>query len=71
MLPGSDYDIGLFAGDPISPRKLAKIRGDLEESNIPVTVDVVDFKKVSPAFKRVALKEVFIWNDPRKNFRNI
>jgi hypothetical protein len=31
---------------------------ELEESTIPYQIDVVDFKRVSPEFKNVALQKI-------------
>ena len=62
----SDYDVGIYQGSPIPFVVFAKIHDELEEYPIPVHVDLVDFATVSEGFKRLALKEVKIWNKPKK-----
>ncbi len=51
----SDYDIGIIGKEIIPSHKKAMIEEDLEESNIPYRVDIVDFSLVSPEFKCIAL----------------
>ena len=65
----SDYDIGLYSGQKISLSTMAQIKADLEESRIPVKVDVVDFFCVSDKFKKLALKEIEIWNRPKNDLK--
>ena len=67
--PASDYDIGLYSGQRIPWPVLSHIQGDLEESDVPVTVDVVDFMTVTPDFKALALKKINVWNPPPKNLK--
>jgi predicted nucleotidyltransferase len=61
----SDYDIGLYQGKEIPLWTIGLINEELEESRIPVTVDVVDFATVSEEFKRLALPTAKIWNIPK------
>lgn len=61
----SDYDIGLYQGKEIPLRTIGLIREELEESRIPVTVDIVDFSTVSDEFKRLALATAKVWNRPK------
>lgn len=51
----SDYDIGILGENPLSFGTLALIKEALEDSSLPVAVDVVDFSSVSSDFKKVAL----------------
>ena len=46
----SDYDVGLYSGQKIPLSVMARIKAELEESRIPVTVDAVDFSRVSGEF---------------------
>lgn len=52
--PWSDVDVGIFGPHPIPGSVLEKIRGDLDDSSLPYRVDLVDFKKTSQNFKKVA-----------------
>ncbi len=54
----SDYDIGILGPEKVPLREMALISADLDDSNIPYRVDVVDFQSVSEKFRRVAMKEV-------------
>lgn len=57
----SDYDIGVEGKKPIPQQIIAKINEDLEESDIPYLVDVVDFLQVRDKFKKFALKDIKLW----------
>jgi len=50
----SDVDVAVIGGAPLDLGIIARINEDLEESSIPVNVDVVDFSRVSDAFKQIA-----------------
>ncbi len=65
--PVSDYDIGLYTGQNIPPHLLGQIRADLEDSDIPVKVDLVDFSTVKDAFKKISLQQIKIWNQPQNS----
>ncbi|KKQ89610.1 MAG: Toxin-antitoxin system, toxin component family protein [Berkelbacteria bacterium GW2011_GWA2_38_9] len=57
----SDYDIGIQGKKPLALQILSKIDEDLEESDIPYLVDVVDFSQVRDKFKQFALKNIKLW----------
>lgn len=61
----SDYDIGVLGKEKVPLSILAKIDDDLEESNIPYLVDVVDFNNVSDKFKEVASGKIILWSKPK------
>ncbi|MCB4755755.1 MAG: nucleotidyltransferase domain-containing protein [Elusimicrobia bacterium] len=65
----ADYDVGLYNTKKIPLATIAKIKDELEDHPIPVDVDIVDFSSVPEEFKRLALKEVKIWNQPKKNLK--
>ena len=50
----ADIDIGIEGKQTIPFEVMARITGALEESDLPVRVDVVDFAKVTPEFARLA-----------------
>jgi len=54
----SDIDIGLKSAKAIPWWKLSAIEEAFEESDLPYTVDVVDFNLVSEKFKQVAGKNL-------------
>lgn len=54
----SDIDVGVRGKKEVSGSLLENIREELEDSNIPYKVEVVDFANVSDSFKDFALKEV-------------
>ena len=62
--PHSDIDVGLYEKSPLSALVLSDIAEELEESIVPYKVDVVDFSKVDDNFKKIALKDIEIWNQP-------
>lgn len=61
----SDYDIGILGKKELPPVTKVQIEGELEESDIPYAVDVVDFALVSDKFKKIALRKVKIWSNPK------
>lgn len=67
----SDYDIGLYQGEKIPLSTLSKIKKELEDSRIPVTVDVVDFSRADAEFKKIALKEIALWSIPKTGLKLI
>lgn len=43
----------------------SNIEDELEESIIPYTVDLIDFKNVTADFKKIALEDIIVWNRPK------
>ena len=54
----SDIDLGIWGKKPVSHKIMGKLESELEESDLPYRVDVVDFTVVDDQFKQQALKEV-------------
>lgn len=54
----SDIDIGIESKKEVPDRVLSDIQEAFEESDIPFTVDVVDFSNLSERFKKVAQQKV-------------
>lgn len=52
--PYSDVDIGIEGKNRVSTRALSDIQEALQESDLPLRVDVVDFISVNPDFRRIA-----------------
>ena len=59
--PFSDIDIALLAAAPLPPDLLGRLRETLEESTLPVHVDLVDLRLVDPAFRRAVLADAVEW----------
>jgi predicted nucleotidyltransferase len=59
--PVSDFDVALDMGNRIDGAILERIRGDLEDSDIPYRVDIVDLASTTPAFRSVAMADAIPW----------
>lgn len=59
--PGSDIDVALDAGSPIPPQKILKMLVDLDETTIPVKVDIVDLQTASQELKNDVFSEGILW----------
>ena len=59
--PVSDFDVALDMGKRIDGAILEQIRGDLEDSNIPYRVDIVDLACTTPTFRSVAMADAIPW----------
>lgn len=58
---GSDIDIALDAGKKIEDAQMTTIIGELEESNLPINFDIVDFYTISERMQQEILKDGIIW----------
>ena len=58
----SDIDIGVKSEKQIDSLLLSDIEEAFEESDIPYTVDVVDFSQVSDKFKELAEQKIINLN---------
>ncbi|VVA43740.1 conserved hypothetical protein [Candidatus Roizmanbacteria bacterium] len=58
----SDIDIGVKSTRELTGEILVNIKDAFEESNIPYTVDVVDFSQVSDRFNEVAKQKIIYLN---------
>jgi len=58
----SDIDLGFESDKKIPYRVVSDIEEEFENSNLPYSVDVVDFSKVSNNFKAVAMKNIIYLN---------
>lgn len=59
----SDIDVAILPITPLPRGLLSEIREELEESNIPYPVDLVDLSRSSPEFVQHVRQEGVIWND--------
>ncbi|MBL7963601.1 MAG: nucleotidyltransferase domain-containing protein [Flavobacteriales bacterium] len=53
----SDLDLALYAGSAIDLRTMAELRNAFEESDLPISVDLLDLASTSPAFRKLIEKE--------------
>jgi len=60
----SDYDIGVKhkQGKKLSETVKEALKKELESSDIPYIIEIVDFATVSDKFKKVALDKKVLWN---------
>ena len=58
---GSDIDLALDNGTKIPWEILMHMRTDIDESIIPMSVDLVDLQAVAQDFKQKALSEGVVW----------
>ena len=58
----SDVDVGIEGDKPIPMTEWTDIEDDLEQSNIPFMVEVVDFKRVDKDFYKRAKQKVIPLN---------
>lgn len=54
----SDIDIGIEGPKKIPFETMARIKDDVENLPIIYKIEIVDFKKVSPEFRKVAFKKI-------------
>ncbi|WP_407355119.1 type VII toxin-antitoxin system MntA family adenylyltransferase antitoxin [Methanolobus sp. WCC5] len=59
----SDIDIGILLPGNYGRKKLTALRAELEDMNIPYTVDLVDLSVVSEEFRKQVLDEGEVWKD--------
>ncbi|HLY69494.1 MAG TPA: nucleotidyltransferase domain-containing protein [Puia sp.] len=60
---GSDIDIALDTGHKIDIRIMSNISGDLEESDLPINFDIVDFQAVSEKMQQRIVRDGVIWKE--------
>jgi len=60
---GADIDVAIDCGQKVDWDTMLDIIGDVEESSIPVLVDVVDLHNVSPEMQEQIFKERIVWKN--------
>jgi len=58
---GSDIDVSVDSGSKIEDILMGKIMGDLEESNLPINYDIVDFWSVSNDMQKKIMEDGILW----------
>ena len=59
----SDIDIGIMPSGSFDRKKITALRAELEEMNIPYSVDLVDLSTVSEDFRQQVLNEGEVWKE--------
>lgn len=59
-----DIDVGLLGEQNVPLELLFQLQDAIEESDIPLKVDFIDFKHAEKNFKNIALQDIVIWNKP-------
>ena len=49
----SDLDIAVDAGRPLTAAELASLSDAFDESDLPYTVDLIDWRAVDPSFRKI------------------
>jgi predicted nucleotidyltransferase len=49
----SDLDLAVMTSEPLSLRRLARLKEDFSESRLPFKVDVVDWSEASESFRSI------------------
>ncbi len=60
-LPSSDVDVALLSSTPLPAGLLAEVREDLENSLVPLRVDLVDLSETDESFRARVLREGIPW----------
>ena len=66
----ADVDVGFLSDEKLSVHLFHEIRNAVEDSIIPLEVDLVDFNKTGNLFAKEAVKDIVIWNKPKGMKRN-
>lgn len=59
----SDIDVAVWPSEPLPQGVLSTIRQELEESNIPYSVDLVDVSQLSPKWAENIKRDWVPWTD--------
>ena len=52
----SDLDLVIMSNKPVARSIMRKIADDLDESDLPILVDVLDWQRISPSFQAIIEK---------------
>ena len=61
--PGSDIDLALDSNIKLKINILMNIKSDIESTNIPFFVDIVDINNVDDVMKNEILKDGVLWKN--------
>lgn len=60
-MPGADFDIAIDAGRTLTSAEIFNLKEALEESSVPVFVDIVDIRNVSHEFLNQISQDWIAW----------
>lgn len=60
---GSDIDVAIDIGTKINESVFSKIHFDLEDSDLPISFDIIDFHRVSEELQNEIAKDGVIWKN--------
>jgi predicted nucleotidyltransferase len=60
---GADIDLALDIGEPIAKKQLSFIQDKIEESTIPLSVDLIDLHNTTDALKKEIVSEGVLWEN--------
>ena len=60
----SDIDIAVWSEEPLPQGTLAAIRQEIEESNIPYPVELVNLQGADETFRERVVQEGILWSVP-------
>ena len=66
----SDIDVGIWGEKPFSVMIKLDLEEELEESDVILKVDLIDFYQVSEEFKHYALEKIVVWNWSKNSLLN-
>ena len=55
--PYSDLDIAIISNDKLDLQILGDLKEELEESNIPFRIDIIDWHRISKSFQEIINKK--------------
>jgi len=58
---GSDIDVAIDPRSPVPAARLSELREQLEESEVPYDVDIVDLSAASPELRATVEREGVVW----------
>lgn len=59
--PGSDIDLAIDAGEKIDHSIILRILNDIDDTNIPMEIDIVDFQAAPSKLQKDILNEGIRW----------
>ena len=63
----SDIDVAFVPMESLDPYWLIHLKGLVEESSIPLKIDLIDLSKTSETFKNKVLSEAISWKEWNKS----
>lgn len=65
----SDLDLALVGEEEIDRRKIEALKDAFAESDLPIMVDVLDWRGIGEEFRKVTEKEYEVLQKPRRDFQ--